>query len=41
MGEGASVPEAQCHPECACVYAAGMGGRSRALPWEICPSALC
>lgn len=39
MGEEALVSKAQCHPERDFVYAAGMGGKSRALPWEICSSA--
>lgn len=30
-----------CHSERYGVYAAGMGGKPRALPWEICLPALC
>jgi len=41
VGEEAPVSEALCHPEPYGVYAAGMGGKSRALPWEICLPALC
>ena len=40
-GEEASVSEALCHPERPGVYAAGMEGRSRVLPWEICVLASC
>ena len=36
MGEEALVSEARSHPERGGVYAAGMDGKSRVLPWEIC-----
>jgi hypothetical protein len=41
VGEGARGTEARSHPGQAGVDAVGVGRRSRALPWEVCPPAMC
>jgi hypothetical protein len=39
-GRGSVGFLARCHPERLRVYVAGLGRRSRALPWEICTRAI-
>ena len=39
-GRGSAGLRTQCHPKRRDVYAAGLGRRSRALPWEVCTRAM-